>query len=69
MTLRIFILPIVIFLLGIVFNIIGALFKVLHWEYGPFNGSSVLTIGAGVEVLSVVLLIFILLRHYFRKEK
>jgi uncharacterized membrane protein len=69
MTLRTFILPIVVFLLGIIFNIIGALFKILHWEYGPFTGGSLLSIGAGIEVLSVVLIIYILLRYYFRKEK
>lgn len=68
MTLRNFVLPIIIFLLGMTFNIVGALFKILHWEYGPFNGSSLLTIGSIIEVVSVIALIVIILRYYFRKD-
>lgn len=58
-----FILPIVIFIFGVIFNILGALFKIQHWPFAP----ELLTLGVLIEVVSLVVLMVILIKYFFKK--
>jgi len=62
MNARQFILPLIIFILGVIFTIVGALFKVLHWPYAP----ELLILGTVVEVVGLIVLIFILIKHFLK---
>ncbi|MEM7186634.1 MAG: hypothetical protein AAF466_08240 [Bacteroidota bacterium] len=69
MKLRNFIPAIIVFVIGILVTVIGALFRILHWELGPFNGGVLLAIGSALDILSGVILIAIILRHHWSKNK
>jgi len=58
-----FVTPLILFILGIIFTILGALFKIQHWQFA----SEILTIGALLEVLGLLVLIFILIKYYMKK--
>jgi len=68
MKLKSFIIPIIIFLVGTCFSIMGGLFRILQWELGPISSGFLLAIGSLVEVIGIVVIIGVLLRHYFRRD-
>lgn len=68
MKLKPFIIPIIIFLVGTSFSIMGGLFRILHWELGTINGGFLLAIGSIVEVIGIVIIIALLLSHYFKRD-
>lgn len=57
----------VLFLFGMAITIIGSLFKILHWQWGFVNGAVLLSIGSFFEVLSIVIAIILLIRHWFKE--
>lgn len=48
----------IIFLIGFLINIVGAFFKITHWNFGPFTGNIILTIGSIFQTLGVLLLLY-----------
>ncbi|MES2747949.1 MAG: gliding motility protein GldL [Bacteroidota bacterium] len=48
---------IIAFIIGVIITILGALFKIIHFEFGPFTGNLVLTIGMTIKVIAAILFI------------
>lgn len=55
--------PLIILFVGIILTTLGTVFKILHLEFGPVNGNSMLTLGMLVEVIGGIWLLIKLITH------
>ncbi len=55
--------PLIILFIGIILTTLGAVFKILHLEFGPANGNSLLSIGMWMNVIGGIWLLIKLITH------
>ena len=68
MSIKDFVIPIILFLIGLAFRIVGSLFKILHWEIGFLNGGLLLIVATGFQIIAIVIAILKLISFYTSKK-
>ena len=54
---------IALFLMGLLLDITGSFFKIMHFQLGPVTGNLLLAAGMSAKALSVILLLFKILKN------